>query len=305
MSHSRWAAVATSLKLSIDDVHLFLTVTRSLNIQDWASLVLRFTPALLESVATSSAPLQIRGERFSKVVSHFRFGNIYKLTSRDRTDLADALVLQLASQHATPRLLEVGVSDGSSALSLLRQKGRFLEIILSDRHNMFYKKSIPGGWLFYDNDKKLNTLKFLIFSLDLSILDKRGGPKLTAIETTNPVLRDEFGIHSIQRFDMFSDVLAHQAQIIKCANLLNRSYFSDEEIHRAARNLARSLCENGHLVVSQNHETYEGGEAAFVLRKTQGTLRLVEALRGHLAEPLFRAPLPCLDEPSSPSGSDN
>lgn len=296
---SKWATVAASIRISIDSYRLFQVATRTVNTHDWAVLVLRFTPALLDKIAASRASLQDCGERFSKVVSHFRFGRIFKLTSRDRTTIADAMVLRLTAQFTTPRLLEVGVSDGSSAIGLLRQRNLFSSIVLTDRHNMLFRRPFPGGEFFYDSDRNLLSLKFLFLSLDLTSLGLHGDDTLIPVETANPVLRSKYGIRSITRFDMFHDIMEPQVQIIKCANLLNRSYFTNKEMFRAARNLSRSIQEGGYLVVSQNHKGYADGEAAFALRKADGMLRFDEGVHGHMAESLFHNPLPLLQEEAS------
>ncbi len=282
--------VLSSLKLSVDSIHLLRRIGRtSLNAQDWIGRFVRFTPALLENTLACGAPPETLGEWFSQAVSHFRFGAIFKLTGRDRTNLADREVLRLAAEFESPRLLEVGVSDGSSALGLLRQRQRFAQIVLTDRHNVFFRKRTPLGTLFYDSDRNLKLLKMLCFSLDLTPLGLQGPPELARIETANPALRTEFAIPAIQRFDLFRDVLTPPFQVIKCANLLNCSYFTDDELRRGVANIARSLCEGGHLVVSQNNERYRDGEAVFVLRKRGAELNLVLSINDHDAARLFPA----------------
>lgn len=290
MNATHALAVLASLKLSIDSIRLLKCISRrSLNFQDWAGRFLRFTPELLDNTIACGAPRADLVDWYSLAVSHFRFGAIFKLTGRDRTNLADQQALGLAREFPAPRLLEVGVSDGSSALGLLRCRERFAEIVLTDRHNVFFKKRTVFGTVFYDSDRVAKTLKFLFLSVDITPLGGKGAEELTRIETANPELRREFSIMSIRRFDLFRDVHTPPLQLVKCANLLNCSYFSDEEIRLGVSNLGKSLCDGGYLIVSQNNARYQDGEAVFVLRKQGEALTLVKSVHDHDAARLFQA----------------
>lgn len=102
------------------------------------------------------------------------------------------------------------------------------------------------------------------------------------IETVNPKVNAE-----IVQFDMFRDRLDAPVHVVKCSNVLNTVYFTDESIQAATVNLARSLEDGGCIVVSQNHVMYPGGESYFVLKLNSGELRVVESKGGHMAERLF------------------
>ncbi|MBU1229152.1 MAG: hypothetical protein KKA55_00025 [Proteobacteria bacterium] len=281
--------IAASAKICIDSVGLLQAINRrSLNVQDWIYRFLRFSPALLDNARRSAGDLLETADRFSQAVSYFRFGAIFKLTHRARTNIADSVALRLALEYPGPRLVEVGVSDGSSAAGLLDQRQRFSEIVLTDRYNVFFYKLSLLGRLFYDADGRLVLVKFLCLSIDLSSLGRMGGAGLQRIETVNPLLRQRHSVERIERFDMFTDVLPVPAQIIRCANILNTSYFPPETIRLAVLNLARSLSEGGVLIVSQNNACYSGGEAYFALRKEDGAMKMLEGINHHDVEELFQ-----------------
>ncbi|MDD3312790.1 hypothetical protein [Pseudodesulfovibrio sp.] len=283
------ASLAARTSFCLDDIRL-LTWVRSmpLSAQDWFFRFCRFSPGILDRVAGSGRPLELRAEEFSAAVSIFRFGKIFKLTCGDRTHVGDALVAELASAMDRPRLLEVGVSDGHSAAGLLERRDLFGEVILSDRYNCFYTARQGLRRWFFDADGRAMGYKLgclFVEPGDAAPPPERGR---TVIETANPLLRERHGVHAIRRFDMFADVLDRPVQLIKCANLLNVEYFPPDELRRAVDNLMASLSPGGHLVVSQNNDRYSGGEAAFVLAKAPDGPRVTRRCGDHDAVRFFR-----------------
>lgn len=289
MRISELMRMLSSLKVCIDSPWLLKKVMGlSLEAQDWFHRFARFSPALLDVVAGQDSALQDKGRLYSMAVSYFRFGNIFKLTGSDRTNLADDLVYSLVREFESPRIMEVGVSDGSSALGILENRKMFGDVVLTDRYNRFYYQRRLAGRLFHDGDgnPQLFKLGFLSFDVPSPAYDQQRN--LVPIETANPVLRREFGITGIRRFDMFVDRLEDEVQIMKCANLLNCSYFSDKDILGAVDNLGRSLVDGGYLVVSQNNEKYAQGEAVFALKKSGADFSLVHDRNEHEAARLYR-----------------
>jgi hypothetical protein len=74
---------------------------------------------------------------------------------------------------------------------------------------------------------------------------------------------------------------AGRADVCRAANVLNRSYFGDDEIRTMARNLLDRLTGGGLLAVCRTHE--EGGRhvnRATVLRKVDRSLEVVGRLNG-------------------------
>lgn len=248
---------------------------------------LRFSPAILENVRSLNVSSDERGRLFSQAISYLNVGGTYKTTGSARTQLTDAAILEFAEEYEKPRLLEVGVSDGSSAKSLLRAGDIFSEVILTDRHSVFYKKRIPFGAKFLNGDKCLLGIKFLFFYFFVASRLPRDAQGYEVVQTANPLLQEKYGVGEIDKLDIFTGKASGKVHIIKCANILNQSYFSSKEILEAVTNLARSLVEKGILVISQNNEMYSNGEAFFVLRKESGRLTVVKQVNGHPVTNLF------------------
>jgi glycosyltransferase involved in cell wall biosynthesis len=278
--------------LCIDNVRLLDWIIG----RPWAHIVafrflrFRFSPAILNDALSRRGDSVERERLFSLGMSHINVGATYKTTARGRTVRADATLLELAGEFDTPRLLEVGVSDGSSSLSLLAQEDVFSEVVLSDRFSHFYLKRFLGCGVYVNADGTLLGVKFLCFYLNLAALCRVRIAEFTCIETANPVLDRLYSINSIQQFDILEDQLIEKVHLIKCANILNMSYFPRWRIRLAVENLVRSLEEGGYLIISQNNEMYKDGEAYFVLRKQRAGLDVVRSMSEHPVEGLLNQP---------------
>lgn len=248
---------------------------------------LKFSPAVLTNVLRHDVGLKQKSALFSEGMSSLKVGGTFKTTSSGRTSLADREIERRLGEFKAPRLLEIGVSDGSSATNLIG-KNVFSHVILSDRFNCFHARRSVFGTLFLDSDKHLLGVKFLCFYISFPSDRAMDHAGFDRIETINPILPETYNIPSIRRFDLFCDELDEKVQVIKCANILNKAYFSPQQIRQALENLKKSLTEGGLLMVSHNNEKYSEGEALFLLRKENGTLRLIHELNGHESAGLFR-----------------
>jgi hypothetical protein len=290
MNARQFLALLGSWKLTFDSPWLLERASAlDLDGQSWFRRFFRFTPELLERIRHGRHDDDRACELFAKAVSWFRFGRIFKLTSRARTRLADEAVRSLRGVSARPSLMEAGVSDGSAAIELMEERELFSRVALTDRFNVFLRRRGPLGATYHDADGQATCFRLGILSFDLRPLARRETRPMERIETVNPLLERRHGLRAIDRFDIFSDASKEPFEIIKCSNLLNTNYFSDDKLRRAVCNLARSLREGGHLVISQNHESYAGGEAVFVLRKTASGLEVVMERNNHGALRLFDA----------------
>ena len=273
MRHTSWKHIFRESGLCLDRPRLLDTIALRpwLRVLAFRFLRLRFSPAILENAEAQPGGTEERGRLYSLAMSHLNVGDTYKTTGRNRTVLADAALGRLAAGYSTPSALEVGVSDGISALGLLRNSA-LGAITLTDRFPLFHEKPIPLGRVFLNADGRLLGIKFLCFYLNIGEGPLCDLTRYTPIETANPVVRQEFGIQAIQRFDMFHDRLDKPVDLIKCANILNTDYFPDRAIRRAVANLGRNLTKSGHLVISQNNARYPKGEALFILRREDNRL---------------------------------
>ncbi|WP_158946207.1 CheR family methyltransferase [Pseudodesulfovibrio cashew] len=247
----------------------------------------RVSPAILQKALDSEGTLDEIGRRYALGVSMLKIGRIYKTTGLKRTTLAHEAVFRLAQQADCPSLMEIGVSDGCSALPILSEVDRFRRIILTDRFTRFYVRAFPGGQLYLDGEQRRHGVKFLCFYFFLNPIHVLDVSSFTVLDVINPILQKRYKIYQVVKFDMFTDTLDSPVDIIKCSNILNDVYFSEEEIHNAIYHLAYSLKDGGHIVISQNNDSYKDGEAVLVLKKQGSSLLIVESLNGHTAANMF------------------
>ena len=249
---------------------------------------LRFTPGVLDLIRSAPLPPEERGALFSRAMNLFSSGAAYKTTGRGRTPLADEETLKAARPGA--RLLEAGVSDGTSALDLLA-RANGAEVILSDSQAGFAYKDHGPFRTYYGLTGGCASVKFgpVLFCTGLRLRPPADAALVSAL---NPLLSEGGGVRELLSFDIFTDRLDPPADAVKCANVLNLSYFPPERIKAALANLRRSLKADGLLVISQTNPAYEGGEAVITLRNTAAGFALQRELNRHellaeLAKPLF------------------
>lgn len=254
-------------------------------IQFWFFRVLRFgfSPALLYSLSQQeNLSLEERSRLHTLCTSHLRAGNTVKTTGEARTKHADDCVLEEIGRTSKPRFLEVGVSDGSSTLELLYKRELFSEIKLSDRYPFFLLKPHFGGYQFYDADGRSYGRKVfgVLFNTKKStVIDPA---ECIKVESINPLVKEISGLGTIHLFDVFCSVEEEKFDIIKCANLLNLIYFSENRVYDAISNLAKSLKVGGILIISQNNEKYKDGEAVICARHVEyGKLQIYKQINEH------------------------
>jgi SAM-dependent methyltransferase len=279
----RLIKIVSALHPCVDRIGFLDWICRN-RLEFWFFSVLRFgfSPQLLLSISERSDSLEERSRLHTLATSYLRAGNTVKTTGKSRTQHADRCVLTEADLRDQPRLLEVGVSDGSSTLELLEQKYRFSEIKLSDRYPHFYIKPQALGQRFYDVDRRTHGRKLLgllinpLNPVDADITD------CIKVESINPSVKETHGIETINYYDVFSSVEVDQFDIIKCSNLLNLIYFDESSIRHAIQNLFKSLKPEGCLIISQNNRKYKDDEAVICIRlQNDGSLMLYKQINDH------------------------
>lgn len=249
---------------------------------------LKFSPDILPRIRAAGLPSRERGELFSAAMNLFRSGPTFKTTAAGRTPLTDAALLAKAGPGSL--ILETGVSDGISALGLLEARGG-AGVILSDRQCAFSYRDFGPFRVFYDREDGVLSVKFLCFYLCTPFRSGGAPPGSSRVSLLNPAIEEKFPEARLLAFDIFSDSLPGRADLVKCANVLNKTYFPAAEARRALANLTLSLREGGWLFISQSNPKYEDGEAYAALRREGGRLILAEGLHGHELMPDLLSPL--------------
>jgi len=264
-------------------------LARRLNVAAFRYFRLRFSPAVLEDALKTSMNAEEAGRLFSLAMSFINVRDTYKTTGDARTVLADEALLQRAREFSRPAVLEVGASDGSASTGILCESDGFSRILLTDRHNLFHVREFPGGKLFLDSEKRVLGIKILCFYLAFPSAKSVNVRGCREIKTVNPLVSARFGVRTIDRFDMFTDTLDRPVELIRCSNILNASYFTNEQIVEAVRNLMQSLVAGGYLVISHNNARYAEGEALLSLRKTATGFSLADDRNEHELRQLLAA----------------
>lgn len=239
---------------------------------------IKFTPDILEKLRRSALAPAEKSALFSEAMNLFRSGPTFKTTGAARTPLADKAILEAAPAGAL--ILETGVSDGVSALGLLEARGA-ARVLLSDRQAAFHFSDFGPFRVFYDKDDGFLSVKFfflyLCTGLDAGLPPEGAG----TVSLLNPAVQERFPQARLLPFDIFTDALPEKAGVIKCANVLNKAYFSAAAAARAVANLHRSLAEGGRLYLCHANPKYRDGEAYVVLRREGAGFRLEAEVNEH------------------------
>lgn len=249
---------------------------------------LKFTPDVLEAIRRSGLPPAEQGALFSGAMNLFRSGPTFKTTSSGRAPLTDRAVLAKAGPDGL--IAEAGVSDGVSALDLLEARGG-RGVLLTDRQDAFRYKDFGPFRVFYDKEDGAVSVKFLFLYICAGLPPRSAPAGAREVSLLNPEVAALYPGVRLTPFDIFTGRLPEPADVIKCANVLNKAYFTPERMKPAIANMLGSLKDGGWLFISQSNQKYEGGEAYAALRRRGGRFELAEELHGHELLADLRSPL--------------
>lgn len=248
----------------------------------------KFTPDILLAIRASGLPPAEQGALFSAAMNLFRSGPTFKTTSAGRAPLTDRAALEKAGPDGL--IAEAGVSDGVSALGLLEARGG-RGVLLTDRQDAFRYKDFGPFRVFYDKEDGAVSVKFLFLYICVGLAPRAVPADARQVSLLNPSVEARFPGSRLTALDIFTGALPEAAAVIKCANVLNKAYFTPERMKPAIANLLGSLREGGWLLISQSNPGYEAGEAYIALRRRGGKFLLAEELHGHELLADLRSPL--------------
>ena len=212
---------------------------------------------------------------FSKAISSLQFGVTFKSTRPGRQQHSDQYLSELY-RGSKPVILDVGASDGSTSLDLLKALGdcidRYYVTDLSPAVRCGYGRA--GVLYFLDESDKCvlrASKRFLIYS-DFTgarfplrfiagklLARSRTVDSWHDIKLIQPELITRAANDSrvtIMRYDMFTPWTGERPDLIKVANLLNGRYFSDAQMKRALEIQCSNLASGGRLLlVSEDSST--------------------------------------------------
>lgn len=234
-------------------------------------------------------------ETFEDCVSAIKINQTWKSTSKKRHVLTDQLIMDvLPSLRKNPTILEVGVSTGSTSLDLLDKlgckQGRYY---ITDLYfSLPYQIQGDIAYFYHPTTKKC-----IMRVSDYTVMyeDSRGAvfplgffanhyltnaPEYVhnlfpSASMLHPTLKQRAKANPdvvIKEYDIFTPWLCEPVDIIKVANVLNKSYFSEDEIVSALVNLKQALKPGGKLIITDNREL----EMVSMLSKTNAGIFVLE-----------------------------
>ena len=204
-------------------------------------------------------------ERFREAMSAIHVGGTIKITTADRHPEPDALLLDNLDT-ANLVIADVGASDGSTSLDLVRKLDGFAGFVISDLFLEITSARVGRRTVFYDPAGQAILMcghRFIAWPVLSRLVRILVAPVLLRAATTarepvtllNPdvveLLAQDPRV-ATREHDVFTVWPDPKPDVIKVANLLRRLYFTDEQIARALRALHASLPEGGHLLVVDN-----------------------------------------------------
>jgi SAM-dependent methyltransferase len=240
----------------------------------------------------------------NEILVRMKIDGVFKTTWSDRFPqttrlLADGLVAPDAV------IVDVGASDGSTSLSLMRTVpfGRYY---VTDRHIAAYACITGRGVFFCDenaapfmfanrffvvyNDTgeasraQSGIVRNLFAGFDMAkCRDVRKVPLMN--RALLPRLGDDI---RLERYDIFESWPHEKADLVIAANILNRDYFADDRLGDALRNLRGALKEGGRLALIENRPAEQSNlfrleHGRFIVDNQIGTGSDIKALVTGLA----------------------
>ncbi len=228
-------------------------------------------------------------DAFRHAMSAFPVGNTFKITYADRHAIADALLVDNVDlQGAT--ILDIGASDGTTAVDLIEQIPDFREYIIADISLRMTAVTVGRHIVFYDHRDLCNLVvgrrlvawpslsKFVWFLYAPVIRRANRAPECReSVLLLNPATRrliDSDPRVSSATHDIFLPWAGPKPDVIKVANLLRRLYFNDDVLVKGLKSVLANLREGGHFLLVDNPRAKVGPRAA-VYRRTGDTFTRV------------------------------
>jgi hypothetical protein len=239
------------------------------------------------------------GDSFEFSISAIKIGETWKSTQKKRHILSDRLIVGAASSLSMPSVLEIGASSGSTSMELLDSLGNnYGHYYVTDLYFELRCVTRDGvTYLYHPNTGECImrvTDRFLIYNEVGNALFPQGmianrlikrAPQISAIDTStvnflHPELRRRIASDTriIATTHNVLEPWPHELlDIVKVANVLNRLYFSDEQIMKALMSLKVSMKPEGKLVITDNREVEM---ASMFCRNRDGKFALETEING-------------------------
>ncbi len=198
-------------------------------------------------------------------MSAFNVGNTIKITNTNRHPAAHELLTEHVDLDGAS-IVDIGASDGSTSVDLIRAIPQFKSFVISDLYLTVTYRTAWGHVLFYDPQGTCILVcgswwlgwpagSRLVRALYWPVIRRARRSTPSEALLLNPDARAVVANDSRVSYavhDVFQPWPGSHPDVIKVANLLRRLYFTDEEITQALRAIHASLDDGGHLLMVDN-----------------------------------------------------
>jgi hypothetical protein len=203
---------------------------------------------------------------FGRAVSTFKFGSTFKTTKEARFPQTVLALSELYHGHR-PVVLDVGASDGSASLHVM-DAIKFSRYYVTDLNtDVYYEHAANATW-FYDQagqpvlhatDRLVTYADYLDAVFPFAYFARRifgRAPVCTKLNKLT-LVRPEIANGSrdgvvVCRHDVSKEWNLGKVDLVLAANLLNRAYFSDDQIAAALGTMKRALSTQGRIAIVDN-----------------------------------------------------
>lgn len=210
----------------------------------------------------------ISGDEFSRAISVFRFGKSFKTTSRARFPKTVDILGKIDFSRK-PVVLDIGASDGITSLHLISTLS-FAKYYVTDLHIEVGYAQVDGKCYFYDREGSCILYasdKFIVYPPDARNVFPFGWlarqffkdapnpfsqmPKLPLV---NPEVLQTSQQVQVLSYDVFEPWHNEPVDLVVVANMLNRRYFSENQMADAVGNMIQAAGQRGRIAIIESRE---------------------------------------------------
>lgn len=236
---------------------------------------------------------------FQECVSSIKIDSTWKSTKLRRHELTNALTIELSTCYRDVSILEIGASCGSTSLDLLNKlELTYCQYFVTDIYFSIPYRTRNSATYFYHPLSKRCIMRvsdhFVIYEdiedavFPMGIIAHRvmsqaplyDAEKSNTALMLHPELRHRIESDPrilVKEYDVFDTWPQDPVNIIIAANVLNKLYFSAEQIKLAAANLGQALKIGGRLIVTDNRNVEK---ISVYIKTNASTITLEKQING-------------------------